>query len=628
MQKNPDSLSPSELSNFSSDQNPRSAQLKHTLTRVLGPINLHEYNFIFQKAEWIELPSKSMLVQQGEEGDSMYVLVSGRLQVVIQTEKGGSQIIRELAKGETVGEMSMITGAKRSASIFAIRDSLLIKISKKAFDEIISRFPHVLLNISKHVINRLVSSERKKEPSKVVNIAIIPSNLDAPLTDFCHKLGQALTPYGRTIHISSHKVDRILQQEIAQISESDEAHTQLTIWLEELEYTHEFVIYESDPELTPWTHRCMRQADKIYIVGEAHKLQKLGPIEQKCYQLTNLIGETSQELIIIHQPPYTHPALTQTIIRKRQVVRHHHLRWDRVKDFERVARFTSDKAVGLVLSGGGTRGYAHLGAIKALEEKGIPIDMVGGTSIGALFSAMVALDLTVERIIKQSKEEIKRGNPFKDYNILPFVSIMRAKRIEGLLQRFFEEQYIEDLWLNYFCLSANLSKVSSHVHQQGLLRKAIRASMSLPGIFPPVLENQDVLIDGGVLNNIPIDIMKEKGAGKIIAVDLDLTEDFQFQYTKLPSTWKILKNWISRSEPSLRLPYLMTTIWKASVLGSLQKRKNVMNDADIFLNPPVGEIGILEWKTLEKGVEIGYRYTLNQLENYRLKQGSDFLEMN
>ncbi len=597
----------------------RRSQLLHILKRLLGPLSLHALNFIESKIEWVELPSKRILVKQGDDGDSMYFLVSGRLQVVIETEKGGLEIIRELARGETVGEMSMITGEKRSASIYAIRDSMLVKISKTSFDEIISKFPHILLNISKHVINRLSSDTYAEAPPKLSNIAIIPSHSDVASREFCQRLASSLEKYGTTIHLNSQIVDELLGQEIAQCSESDKRHSYLTFWLEELEYKYQFVLYESDTQMSSWTNRCMRQADKIIVIGEASKLQRLGSIEQSCYQLTNLIGETSQELIIIHKPPYLTPSLTQSILTKRQVFRHHHLRWDQPKDFHRIARFISGNAIGLVLSGGGTRGYAHLGAIKALKEEGIPIDMAGGTSIGALFSSLIAMDMEMAEIYEKAKEEISKGNPFRDYHLIPFVSLMRSRKIEHLLERFFSDQYIEDLWLDYFCVSANLSKVSLHIHQMGLLRKAVRASMSLPGIFPPVLENQEILVDGGVLNNIPIDIMRERGAGKIIAVDLDLTEDFHFQYQKIPSTWKILKNFLSPSTPNLKLPYLMTTIWKASVLGSLQKRKVVINDADIFLNPPVGEIGILDWKTLDRGIDIGYEYTKKELAKQQLK---------
>jgi NTE family protein len=315
------------------------------------------------------------------------------------------------------------------------------------------------------------------------------------------------------------------------------------------------------------------------------------------------------------------------LARRPEIQRHHHVRAGKSADAARLGRFLIGNTVGLVLAGGGARGLAHIGVFRALEEAGIPIDFFGGTSIGSALGACMACDWGWEKIYRVTKREFL-SNPTSDFNFLPLVSLLAGRKLDRILSGIFGNRTIEEMWFPFFCVSSNYTQACELVHTHGELKGALLASMAIPGVFPPIISGNDLLVDGGCFNNMPVDIMARKGVRTILAVDLrtDDQERRELTFKKVPGVWSLL---VDRFRPIQRrryhLPSLLTTLMAANTLNSQQKMSQVLGDVDLLFKPDVRGFSLLEWKSYDRLVEQGYRYAQEVLANnpWPVERGPD-----
>ena len=208
----------------------------------------------------------------------------------------------------------------------------------------------------------------------------------------------------------------------------------------------------------------------------------------------------------------------------------------------------------------------------------------------------------------QAKKAFMQDKPLSDIT-LPLISYYAGRKMDKMLRKNFGGEEIEDQWINFFCISSNLSRPGMVIHRRGLFWKSIRASLSIPGALPPVVFENDLLVDGALMNNLPVDIMADMGVGKIIAIDLNKEKHYKLDYQEMPSSFQILKNKFSFRKKRLKVPSLMSIISKSTLLASFEKASTVHNLADWFLNPPVENFGLLDFKKFEQISAIGYQYT-------------------
>jgi NTE family protein len=281
---------------------------------------------------------------------------------------------------------------------------------------------------------------------------------------------------------------------------------------------------------------------------------------------------------------------------------HHHLRAGHGGDIARVARFIAGRAVGLVLAGGGARGFAHIGIIKALKEAGVPFDQLGGTSMGAIIAAGLAREWGLEEMRDRMRAVFVDDNPLSDFT-LPLIALVRGKKVSARLRQHFDEVCIEELPLPFFCVSSDLTTGRIHVHRDGKLWRALRASVALPGILPPVTHHGHLLVDGGVMNNLPVDVMREQGdAGPIIACDVTGEVDLQAQderYGERPWWWLVGQN--MRGNPSI-----VSILMRSGTVGSEAQRRLVREQCDFLIEPPMPDIGLRDWKKFDAAIQEGY----------------------
>jgi predicted acylesterase/phospholipase RssA len=311
------------------------------------------------------------------------------------------------------------------------------------------------------------------------------------------------------------------------------------------------------------------------------------------------------------------PKETRRWLEPRQVNHHQHFRLGETADFQRLARHLTGKRVGLVLGGGGARGYAHIGIIQAFKEAGIGIDIVGGTSMGSLIAGQLALGWDYQTMVKRSKDALPKS--VLDYT-LPIAALNAGRRWTTMVETLFGEAQIEDLWLSYFCVSANLTQAKAIIHDSGPLWEAVRTSTSIPGVIPPVLKNGDLLVDGGVLDNLPVAMMKQRnGGGPIIASDVSAPVDLQVTTDFGPylSGWRLFWQRLNPFVKSPDIPSLGATIMRSSLLSSAQALDTAKAMADIYIYPPVEKYGTLEFTAMEAIVDLGYTYGQKMVQEWR-----------
>jgi NTE family protein len=277
-------------------------------------------------------------------------------------------------------------------------------------------------------------------------------------------------------------------------------------------------------------------------------------------------------------------------ITRTKASRHFHIR--RRSDLQRMARLLTGRGNGLVLSGGGARGLAHIGVARALEEHQFNIDIVMGTSIGALIGAGIALEWEPEAL-RERADQFCRANQFLEITF-PRLSLLAGRHVKSSLRKWFGDLQIEDTPVPYSCVSTKLNTAESVTHEMGSLQTWTRASAAVPGVFPPVMDGDMVHVDGGVLNNMPSDLIRRQGAGFVLGVDVGAGATSQGQD---------ISEALSKRVPLNILELLI----RVGCLGDEARWGSRRQECDVLIVPPLANFGLLNFKLYEQIIEIGYQ---------------------
>lgn len=600
----------------------RRSQLVEILPHLYGPVTPDMLSFIEETVEWVHLPFGQTLFRQGDHETALYLLVSGRLQVCVNDKAGGERKVAEIRRGEIVGEMAMFTGDTRTATVYAMRDSDLVRISREAFEQIIASHRNVMMYFIQFIVKRMQAmSAVAPRHERSLSLAVVPGSPDAPLGAFTSSLTTSLARHGTTLHLSSAIVDRHWGiSGMAQESGTAANSIRLNAWLDEQESNFTNIVYEADAANTPWTLRCLQYADRSMILALADADPTPGPLERSLFASDSGMNRFHRVLVLVHADGSRLPTGTSRWLQQRQVESHHHIRRNNDADMQRLARISTGNAIGLVLGGGGARGFAHIGVMRALNEAGIPIDMVGGTSMGSMIASMYAMGMDHATMIGAQKEFITH-KPFKEFS-LPFISLVRSKRLDHIMKDLYQEVTVEDMWLNFFCISSNLTTAEMNVHRNGTLWKAVRASTALPGIVTPVIENNRLLVDGGLFNNVPADIMKTLCGGNVIMVNVSPEEDLLIpdSITKPPSDMEVLWSYLNPFKQKIGFPRLQDIMMRTIMVGSERMKIETSKSADYIFSPNLDRFGLLEFDAIDEIIETGYRYAQERIGELRMTE--------
>lgn len=597
------------------------ALLVRHLHAFFGTLEPQAMELLRHSLQWVEISGGDTLLTQGDAGDAMYLVVSGRLRAFVQAEGAAPQRVGDIVRGQVVGEMSLYTGEPRAATVVAVRDAVLARLDRPAFQRLLACSSQVSLAFTTQIIQQLKDRKRAAPADKLVTMGLLPITTGIDLPDFAARLAAQLAPLGRVGVVSRDAIDQQLAQLGLGPSDNTDKETQrrIAMLLDQIEAEHDFMLLLADATPTPWTQRCCRHCDELLLLADATQPPVLHPSEVQFLRNRPPLTVIADILVLLHPADQPSPRGTAAWLARRPVAGHIHIRPGLDRDMARLARIQSRTAVGLVLAGGGARGLAHLGVLRALQERGIEVDWVGGTSIGAVMATYAASDQPLDKVMANARRAFAT-NPTGDFNLFPVLSLIKGLRLKRILRTAVEELVgfdadIEDLWKNFFCVATNFSTASEQRLQHGNLAHALLASTSIPGALPPVAHGGDLLCDGGSFNNFPVDVMRSmRGVGRVIGVDLNIRTPVRVDHEDMPGSLALLRDRLRPlAQRRYHLPSMPSYLMTVTILYSMSRQRSAQQQCDMYFNPPLNRVGMLQWRRLENIVQRGYAHAVQVL---------------
>jgi predicted acylesterase/phospholipase RssA len=570
------------------------------LAQLFGEMTDEQLHQIFSIAEVLHFDTGQYLFKEGDAENALYIVLSGRLRVLQQGEHG-QQVLGDIAAGEPVGELALFTKEPRSASVVAIRKAAVLQIDEADYNALVNQYPNFGFMLTQFVIKRLRRSAfQQKTGAAPKNIALIKLKSDydfAPWTDrMFYELG-------------------IMNKHINVIYPNEQSLENPNAVFEDVEDSDGLNIMVCDAEHLSWAEQCITYCDLVVVATEADEVSDLYPIEKHLNLYAANILNKKIYLLLLHPENAPMPKNTRRWFEHRNFDMHLHIRANTPKDTRRFCRILTHQAVGLVLGGGGAKGFAHVGVAKAMMEAGIEFDFVGGTSAGALFGVgLTVADFDMLKVRQLCQVGAEKKLTSNDYN-LPFVSLMTGKNLQEVL----EETHLEDLWVTTYTVSTNYSTASIKVHQSGLARQKVEASIAIPGVFPPVIIDKHLHVDGGVMDNLPIEAMYQKPVSHVIAISLSAQAHHLVDIKTIPSAWAILVNLFTKKH-RYHLPKMPSLLINSLTLNSVQKQANAKSQVAIYIEMDLKTFGFLDWTKWQALIERGYNQSKAHLEKIPLHE--------
>ncbi len=558
---------------------------------LLKEISSSSIESLAQEIEWFSMPGGTTLYSAGQASDGLYVVINGALGVFTGHAGGGSRYVGQLSAGHTVGENEAISGGPRTTTVIALRDSEVARLSPATFERLTREHPQVLRYIVQELADRVDTLQRPGARPFTIpkTFALVPAEASVDAIRVGTDLVTCLRRFGR-----------------AELVTSSQATDRTTHWFHRLERANDFVIYVTDLQPTNWTRLCMRQADMLLLAADGDGEPRQWPAME--VSTDGAMDVRPAELLLLHRSRPT-AGVAGRWLKIQRCRRLHHVR--AMKDVARVARLLTGRGLGLVLSGGGARGFAHIGVMRALQEARIEVDSIGTASIGAVIGAGWAAGWDYKEMLERIRRDFVTTNPLSDYT-LPLLALVGGRKVCRLMRHQFGDTDIEDLQLPYFCVSASLTSGQLAVHRSGRLWIWLRASISIPGILPPVFTGGQAYVDGATLNNLPVDVMRDDHHGRIVAVDAGGQRGFttDLEMTETPPLWR-LPGLLGKRRGNINI---MQVLLRAGMLNSAALSIQHRELADVLLSPPLEGVDLLDWSAFERVIDLGYRHAHQVLE--------------
>jgi NTE family protein len=537
---------------------------------------------LLAEVTWFSLPGGQTLFDAGEQADRLFFVRTGRLAAIRREEGQEPRFLGVIRPGEPAGEMAMISGSAHSASVVAIRDSEILAMPRAVFFAAAERDPDVMIELARLMILRARQTAGKTpigEPSVFGFIGVTP---EVKTRELVEQIASQIEDLGFSVTTAG-----------------EEAMHAPIEWFSNVEQAHDFILYAAEAHQIAWKHLVGRQVDRLFRVGRG---EAPAPAQIDMFNAGPLQAQSLVDLILLHGPTVERPSGSEDWLDQVRPARLFQMRDANLGDVKRVARTITGTSVGLVLSGGGARAYAHIGAVKALREAGVPIDFVGGASMGAIVAAGVAMGWDDAEIDWRIRKAFVDTSPVDDL-AFPFIAMTMGEKVRVRLEEHFDHQHISDLWLPFFCISSNLTSGSYQVHRRGSLRHALRASIAIPGLLPPVTQDNNVLVDGAVMKNFPADVMRSIHLGPIVGVDVTRGRSITADDVARPSSvwrWVLSGDW-------RKGPPIVSLLLRAATVTSGRDLLANREATDVLVLPEMEDVEIRDWKAFDVASAAGHK---------------------
>uniref|UniRef100_A0A8C2EVE1 lysophospholipase n=1 Tax=Cyprinus carpio TaxID=7962 RepID=A0A8C2EVE1_CYPCA len=615
----------------------------HTVAIRMSPF-VRQMDFAI---DWMAVEAGRALYRQDDQSDCTYIVLNGRLRSVIRKANGKKELVGEYGRGDLIGVVEALTRQPRATTVHAVSDTELVKLPEGTLNNIKRRYPQVVTRLI-HLLGQKIlgNLQQPRGPfssapdvtnpaSNLSTVAVLPVCDDVPINAFNLELSHALSAIGPTLLLTSD----IIRERLG-ASALDSIHEyRLSGWLAQQEDINRIVLYQTDSGMTPWTQRCIRQADCILIVGLGDQEPALGELEQ---MLENTAVRALKQLVLLHREDGPGPSRTVEWLNMRSWCSGHlHLKCprrvfsrrspsklrevyekvfektaDRHSDFSRLARVLTGNSIALVLGGGGARGCSHVGVIKAMEEAGIPIDIVGGTSIGSFIGALYAEERSAVRVKQRAREWSKAMNSvFKTVLDLtyPITSMFSGSAFNTSISKVFEDKQIEDLWLPYFNVTTDITASAMRVHKDGCVWRYVRASASYTPYLPPLCDPKDghLLVDGCYVNNVPADIARNMGTKTVIAIDVGSQDETDLcNYGDSLSGWWLLWKRINPWAEKVKVPDMAEIQSRLAYVSCVRQLEVVKKSAYCeYIRPPIDRFKTMDFGKFDEIYDVGYQHS-------------------
>jgi NTE family protein len=577
---------------------------------VFAPLSDAMRTEIAELGSVVSLRRGAWLFREDDPADSVYVVRLGQLEVI--RESPTPETVNTLTRGAVLGELALLGDSTRNASVRALRDTELLQIARSHFESLLRSQPELTLSLARALGAQLKASRavppRRGRP---VTIALQAIGEDVPLIGLADELSRMLCTWGRVAVL--HPGDKqspgaLLEGGLAERMTSQDAAAKFTPLVERCELDHDQVILVcgASERTVAWDEFCLARADRVLVAVGANapdpRPAELQARERASLRGCDLLGYgvNRGSASLAGWIAQLEPASTFAI------------RTDghRRSDMARMARRLAGQALGVVLSGGGARAFAHIGVLEQLQSAGVVIDRVGGVSMGAFIGGLLACGHDSKAIDAYCYEEWVRRNPMNDYT-LPRMALIKGQKARAMLERVFGDVCIEELDRSFYSASVDLKRSSLVIDRNGPVFLAVGSSMALPLIAPPQLRAERLLIDGSLLDNLPLAPMTSTGEGRMLAVDIKGGEE------RPPADAATVPDAATRvaDRRTMRVPSLPGTMYRIALLSSANTTEAARVHADLTIEVRVGAVGLFEFHQIDEARAAGRRAAAEALES-------------
>lgn len=536
-----------------------------------------------------DLAGGGVLLRAGGPAHSLYRLVSGRLATLASTDAGAGRILELHRPGALFAGAQYLTGESHPATIVSLRDSEIHVLRFDQLDPVVRSDPRSLAELARASLRRQGSDIRPIAGRGTI-LGLVAVCDSVVMRALAEDLASSMRRLGLRVAVLG-----------------EEAHDCGPARLSNLEDAHDFVLLAAERSQIAFTEFCGRQIDRLILVGGAGS-----PLPEPGFRFAALAIQRHRlvDLVLIQPTDVVRPSGSARWVSGAPTSRLFHIRQGSRADLDRLGRTFAGRSLGVAFSGGGARAYAHVGVIRALGELGVPIDAVAGTSMGAVIAAGLAMGWDQDELDARIRDAFVRSSPLADI-AFPLLAMCRGQVVTRRLADHFGEAHIADLWKPFACASTNLTKGELKVHRSGVLAEALRASISLPGVLPPVVADGEVLVDGALVRNLPGDLVRELHDGPVIGVDVAgamglMPEELMLRPPGL--------RWLS-SGAWLKGPPIVSVLIRSATLPTARAATGSPQAVDMLIEPALGGIQLRDWKAYDTAVEVGYRATMAKAQS-------------